>query len=147
MANKEPKGSFIRWQSTTIAQLTYSVNLFIGLGAAALGFLVALLLNDAFAPAGIHRCAFVASLLAILLSLGFGIWCVINRLRDFRATEKAARLRERGEPDDKIQPYRDLYKRLGKATWTIFWWQIGTFGAGVLLMVIAVWELLSQKLL
>ena len=31
MPKDEPKGSFVRWQFTTIAQLTYSVNLILGL--------------------------------------------------------------------------------------------------------------------
>lgn len=142
----EPKGSFIRWQSITIAQLTYSVNLVLGLAVAALGFQVALLLNEKFLPVGWQKCAFVASMITLILSVGFGIWCVINRLRDFRATTRAARLREDRKPDDDIQPYRDLYKKLGESTWGLFWWQIGTFGVGIVFTALAVWASLSQKL-
>src|SRR5260370_32619736 len=110
----EPKGSFVRWQSITIAQLTYSVNLLLGFAVVALGCEVALLLNQQFSPIGWQKCAFSLSVLLLLLSSGLGIWCVINRLRDFRATMRAARMRELNEPDEDIQPYRDLYKRLGK---------------------------------
>lgn len=120
-----PKGSFVRWQTITIAQLTYSVNLILGLSVAALGFQVALLLNEKFLPVGWQRCAFGISMLTLVLSIGLGIWCVINRLRDFRATARAARLREDEKPDEDIQPYRDLYKKLGDRAWSIFWWQIG----------------------
>ena len=122
MPREEPKGSFVRWQSITIAQLTYSVNLILGLAVAALGFQVALLLNEQFHPLGWQKCAFGASIFTLLLSIGLGIWCVINRLRDFRATTTAARLREKGRPDDEIQPYRDLYQKLGETTWGLFWW-------------------------
>lgn len=144
---EEPKGSFVRWQSITIAQLTYSVNLILGLAVGSLGFQVALLLNEQFHPTGWHRCAFGVSILTLLLSIGLGIWCVVNRLRAFRATTKAARLREKGKPVAEIQPYRDLYKKLDKMTWGLFWWQIGTFGVGVVLAVVAVWASLGEKLL
>ena len=147
MPQEEPKGSFVRWQSITIAQLTYSVNLILGLAVAALGFQVALLLNEKFDPAGWQKCAFGAAMLTLLLSIGLGIWCVINRLRDFRATTKAARLREDGKPDVEIQPYRDLHKKLGERTWGLFWWQIGTFGVGIVFTVLAVWASIGQKLL
>ena len=46
-----------------------------------------------------------------------------------------------------IQPYRDLYKKLGERTWALFWWQIGTLGVGIVFTVLAVWASLSQKLL
>ena len=137
----------MRWQSITIAQLTYSVNLILGLAVAALGFQVALLLNEKFHPSGWQKCAFYTSMFTLLLSISLGIWCVINRLRAFRATTRAARLREKERPDHEIQPYRDLYKRLDEKTWGLFWWQIGTFGVGIVFTVLAVWASLSQKLL
>jgi hypothetical protein len=87
------------------------------------------------------------SILALLVSTGFGICCVVNRLRDFRATTRAARMREDKEPDDKIQPYRDLYKKLGKWTWILFLWQIGAFGVGILCGVLGFLASISQKLL
>lgn len=133
---EKSKGSFIRWQSTTIAQLTYSVNLILGLAVAALGFQVTLLLNEKFVPMGWQKCVFGISMLALLLSIALGIWCVINRLRDFRATTKAASLREYGRTEDEIRPYRDLYTKLGETTWALFCWQIGTFGVGILFAVL-----------
>lgn len=143
----EPKGSFVRWQSITIAQLTYSVNLILGLAVAALGFQVSLLLNEQFHPTGWQKYAFGASILTLLLSIGFGIWCVINRLRDFRATLVVARLREKKKSDAEIQLYRDLYRKLGEMTWCLFWWQIGTLGLGIMCAIFAVWASLSEKLL
>ena len=147
MNKNEPKGSFIRWQSTTITQLTYSVNLILGLAVGVLGFQVALLLNDKFNPIAWQKCAFSISMFLLVLSVALGIWCVINRLRDFRATAKAARMREDGKPNEDTQPYRDLYKKLGKRTWVLFWWQVGTFGVGIFFTILGVWASMSQKLL
>lgn len=143
----EPKGSFVRWQSITIAQLTYSVNLVLGLAVAALGFEIALLLNQQYSPIGWQKCAFFLSVLLLFLSSGLGIWCIINRLRDFRATMRAARMRELKKPNEDIQPYRELYERLGKRTWLLFWWQIGTFGVGIGCAVLGLWASISHKLL
>lgn len=147
MATDDPKGSFIRWQSTTIAQLTYAVNLVLGFSVAALAFQVTTLLNEKFNPVSWQKCAFSISLLALLASAGLGIWCVINRLRDFRATTKVARMREQKKTDEEMEPYRSLYERLGKRTWVIFWWQIGAFGVGMLLLVLGIAGSVSEKLL
>ena len=147
MPQDKPKGSFVRWQAITIAQLTYSVNLILGFAVAALGFEVALLLNQQFSPIGWQKCAFFLSIVILLLSSGLGIWCVINRLRAFRATMKVARMREQKEPDESTQPYRDLYRRLDKRTWILFRWQIGTFGLGIGCALLGLWASISQKLL
>jgi hypothetical protein len=147
MSKEEPKGSFVRWQSTTIAQLTYSINLILGLATAALGFQIALLLNQSFQPVGWQKCAFGISMLMLLLSIGMGIWCVINRLQDFRVTTKVARLRETRKSADEIQLYRESYKELGSNTWSLFWWQIGAFSAGIVCTVLAVGASVSEKLL
>jgi hypothetical protein len=126
MTNDDPKGSFTRWQSITIAQLTYAINLILGFSVAALGFQIAIILNEKFNPVSWQKCAFLFSM-SLLASVGFGIWCVINRLLDFRATTKVARMREKGKSDEEMQPYRALYQKLGAMTWRLFWWQIGTF--------------------
>jgi len=140
--------SFVRWQKTTIAQLTYAINLFLGLSVGALGFQSALLLNENFDPLGWSRFAFLISLVALLLAIGLGIWCVINRLRDFRVTMHVARLRE-DEPtnSEELIRLRDLSERLGRRTWRLFWFQIGTFGLGIVCAVLGMWTLLSEKLL
>ena len=142
MAKNETEGSFVRWQAITIAQLTYAVNLVLGLSVAALGFVVTLCLNGKFDAISCWQCwlfYFVLLSLGLLAaSVGFGVATVINRLRDFRATMKAARLHETGADDQEIKPYRTLYRKLGDATWTLFWWQIGTFTAGIILTSLCV---------
>jgi hypothetical protein len=147
MATAEPRGSFVRWQSTRITQLTYAINLILSFSVAALGFQVSLLLGKEFTPVAWQKCAFSFSLLLLLASTGIGIWCVINRLRDFRATERAALMREHGSSNDEIEPYRKLYDKLGRRTWCLFWWQIGTFGFGILLAVLTVAASVGTKLL
>jgi uncharacterized membrane protein YbhN (UPF0104 family) len=146
MVNDEPKGSFTHWQSTTIVQLTYAINLILSFSVAVLGFQIAIILNEKFNPVSWQKCTFLFSLACLLISVGSGILCVINRLRDFRATMKVAQMREKGRNDEEIQPYRALYQKLGAMTWRLFWWQIGTFGVGVLVLVLSIAVSLRNKL-
>ena len=111
MTKDDPKGSFIRWQSITIAQLTYAVNLVLGFSVTALGFQISTLLNDNFIPVSWQKCAFSLSLLLLFASVNLGIFCVINRLRDFRTTTKVAQMRDNKKTDEEIKPHRALYKK------------------------------------
>lgn len=147
MSHYEPKGSFIRWQSTTIAQLTYAVNLILSFSVATLGFQVAILQNDNFVPVSLQKCAFSLSLLLVILSVVFGILCVINRLYDFRISAKVARMREDGKSDEEMQSRRMLCKNLGKKTWALFCLQIGTFSVGIIFLIITIIANFGGKLL
>jgi hypothetical protein len=147
MAQQDPKGSFIRWQSVTIGQLTYAVNLILGFAVAALGFQITLLLSGDFAPVCWQKLVFSLSLLLLSASTLFGIAVIINRLRDFRATMNAARERENGSADAVVEVHRAVYRRLGPITWCLFWWQLGTFGTGVALTVISALATAGHKLL
>lgn len=139
--------SFVRWQGITITQFGYSANLVLGLAVAALGFLVTLLLNKEIVPVSWQKCVFSIALLSLLASIGFGIWCAVNRLRDFRVTKEIARRREQNETDAQLPSLRELSDRLGKKTWWLFWWQIGTFGVSILFIVAGVARVLGEKLL
>ena len=134
---------FVRWQGVTISQLTQAVSVVLGLAVAALGFDVTLLMNREFVPVSWQKCVFAIACLALLASVGLGIWCVVNRLRDFRATMKAARDGNSAAADEA----RALASRLGQTTWGLFWWQIGTFGTGVVSTVAVVAGAYASKLL
>lgn len=148
MENNSQRESFVRWQAITIAQFTYAVNLILGFSIATIAFQLNVFLNDKINPVSCwQKHTFLLALLTLLASSGIGIWCVINRLRDFRATTKAARMREQKKTDTEIKPYRDLYERLGEKTWLLFRWQIGTFSAGVLFTVLGILASISSKLI
>lgn len=135
---KKDRESYIRWQGRTIEQFGYALNLILGLSVAALGYELSFLLDEEFKRVGWQNCLFVISLLFFLLSVAVGLWCVVNRLKDFRATAETAYNREDGASDLKLLPLRTLTCTLGKRTWLLFRWQIATFGIGVLLLVFAV---------
>lgn len=141
--NEHPEGkknreSSIRWQGRTIEQFGYSLNLILGLAVAAMGFELSILLNKELERDVWQNCLFATSMLSLLVSVAVGLGCVINRLRDFRATTQTAREREDGKSALELLPLRSFTRSLGNRTWLLFWWQIGTFGVGVLLLVVAV---------
>jgi hypothetical protein len=109
-----------RWQAITIAQLSYSINLFLTFTVAALGFSTSLLLNDNFVPESWKACTFYFAVFLFLISGAFGIWRSINRLRDFWATSKITRIRDKKDKEVETQNLRLLSKSLGKKTWAYF---------------------------
>lgn len=142
------RGSFIRWQTITLNQLTYAVNLILTLSIGTLAFSMSLLRDKDFTPEGHNQCLFVCATVSILLSIGFGIWCVINRLRDFRVTTKVARMRERDKPADEIaiSCHVLLYEALGRQTWRLFWTQIILFGSSIVLYTLCILCTFQHKL-
>ncbi|WP_198263133.1 hypothetical protein [sulfur-oxidizing endosymbiont of Gigantopelta aegis] len=136
--NSNNDEKFIRWQGITISQLSYSINLILTFSVAAIGFSVSLLISENFKPTSCQAYAFFLSLLLLLASGALGIWCTINRLRDFRAIAKITNLKRKDGNESELADLRELTKKLGKKTWGIFWWQIGTFSAGIFILVLSV---------
>ncbi len=138
MDDQKPKGSFVRWQTIAVTQLTYSINLLLTFAVATLAYQVTLLGGEKFfLAASWQKCLFSSSLLFLGASILFGIYVVVNRLRSFRATMQAAWAREKGNTEI-LATNRALYKVLDSHTWWLFWWQAGTFTAGIVLTVISV---------
>ncbi len=143
---KKNRESSIRWQSRSIEQFGYALNLVLGLSVAAIGFELSLILGDELKNGGWKNCLFAISLLSLLLSVAVGLLCVVNRLRDFRATAETARQREDGASDLELQSLRTLTRKLGQKTWLLLWWQIATFGLGISLLVFAVGSMIATAL-
>src|SRR6266436_12053 len=93
MASHE--GSFVRWQAITIAQLGFTSNLMLTLAVATLGFSLTLVKDDDITTCCWPKYLLVLSILGLLISLAFGIWCALNRLASFRETAQIARGREK----------------------------------------------------
>lgn len=146
-ATKKNRESSIRWQGRTIEQFGYALNLILGLTVAALGFALSLLLDEEFERVGWQNCFLIISLLSLLLSIIVGLWCVVNRLLDFRATAETARNREDKASALELQPMRTLTRTLGKRTWRLFQWQIAAFLIGILLLVFAIGGAIAKELI
>ncbi len=137
---------YIRWQGITLNQVTFVINLLLGLATATLGFSVSLLKDEKFIPAGKVKCLFTFALLSQLISLLFGIIAVISRTLDFRYTARIARITKKFEERESVKSTRLRVKRLGKTTWFSFWVQISSFLLGVLSLIISILIIYSDKL-
>src|SRR3989304_1936075 len=91
---------FIRWQRYTIEQLTFALNLFLGLSVGALAFGLTLLRDDSFSVSGCSKVALSISLVALALSVVAGCAAVVTRLLDFRYTARKVRGDEKFEVVD-----------------------------------------------
>ena len=130
------EGSFVRWQAITIAQLGFTSNLIITLATATLGFALSLVKDADITASCWATCLLALSIVGLLISLALGIWCALNRLADFRMTAQIARRREKLPTMSSEQDNADReVKKLGNRTWTLFYWQVGTFGAGILALI------------
>ncbi len=128
----------VRWQKTRIDQLSHVNYLILTFSLAALGFAVSLLPDDKFDRVVGSLHSYRLSLLLFVLSIGLGIWCAINRLRDFRSTARRARLEYEGGNQCEVESLRFFTKKLGEWSWGILWCQIGFFGAGILFFMLAI---------
>ena len=136
------EGKFRRWQAVTIAQLGYAINLIFTFSTATLGFELTLVMHGDLAKSCFSRWLSFSSCLALTTSIGLGVWCVVNRLSDFRKTARIARCREKPRPtlaklEATVKRLQLEVRKLGERTWTLFWWQVGTFAAGVLLLLLS----------
>ena len=146
MANGKKNESFIRWQSITITQLGYTINLILTLTLASLGFGTALLINQNFIPTGGGKVTFLLSMLALIISVILGVICIINRLKDFRKTAKIAKLRGKPNQESYVNELRLSTKKLGANTWIFFYWQVGFLFLGVALLIVTIGLTYIEKL-
>jgi len=138
---------YVRWQSQAIAQLSFAINLFATLSVGALGFGVSLLRDVSFHPTGINACAFLLSLVVLLVSALIGVSAVITRLIDFKRTAHKIRLAQKGAPAEEIEAVGAETKKLGKATWCLFWLLLVSFGLGVAGLVVSVFSVYASRFL
>ncbi|MEQ1883722.1 MAG: hypothetical protein ABL967_01585 [Bryobacteraceae bacterium] len=143
----QKEGSFVRWQCIRIAQFGHVANLILTFAVASLGFSVTLLQDLRHGrSAPCLLCIWAIADFALLGSIALGILCAMNRLWDFRETAQIARRREdleqdgkltRQEIDARLEYQREANRKRGELSWTLFYWQIGTFGVGIVFLLLA----------
>jgi hypothetical protein len=133
-------GSFVRWQANTAAQLGYTIGLFLTLAIASLGYALS---SAQKWPRGDWICLtyllLSTSIVALLSSIGCGLFCTVNRLRDFRLTTKIARCRGKWATsknlNQRLAKFRRKAGKLGKQTWEVYRWQVISFGVGIVCLI------------
>ena len=129
-SNDKSKDGCQRWHKIAIDQLGYTLNLILTFTIAALGYCFVLLKDKEFVPGSSASCSMLVALVMLELSALCGIFCVVNRLRDFRGTARRACAHSDA-------PTRDELRDLGDLTWWAFYIHVVTFATGVSALGIA----------
>jgi hypothetical protein len=136
------KERFQRWQKFTLDHFGYALNLILAFTVAALGYWFLLLKDKDFTPISTAKCMMILSLVALSFSAICGLFCIVNRLWDFRGT--AQRARDDASPDAPTKPYLD---GLGRRTWILLYSQLFAFALGVILLATALLLTYGGKLI
>ena len=128
-----------RWQKTAIDQLTYTLNLFLALTIAVLGYGFSLLRDDEFMQEVAAKCFMLSSFVALAVSTVCGLACVVCRMRDIRGTAQRARVTEGA-------PSRRELRGLGDWTWRLFYSHVLLFGLGVVLLATTLFRTYGDRL-
>jgi len=123
---------FQRWQKFAIDQLGYALNLILTYTIAAVGYCFVLLKDRDFTPGSSAKCTMLLSLLTLGSSAICGVGCVVNRMRDFRATQKRAH----PESGSRDTPTKGEVDQIGQTTWLLFHSHVGLFVIGMILLAI-----------
>lgn len=146
--NTSLQDRFVRWQQLRINHLSFTNNLFLGFNLGFIGFLIS---KNSISFDCKCWISFIGDLSLLMLGCSFitGIATVLNRLKDFRHTERLVKFRKcKFENDYEIKKHADIEQiefnikseklltdKLGKLTWSLLYWQILTFGIGITLSV------------
>lgn len=139
MANSIKKNGneekYWRRREITIQQLSGAINLILSLTIAGIGFILHLLINNECDLESCQLCLYRLALGILLISGSFGIWCTINRLRDFRISAQI--YNHNNDWDDKKRnEEKECVEKLGEKTWNLFRLQILAFSIGAFILII-----------
>lgn len=120
-------------------QFTYTLNLFLALTVAVLGYWFSLLRDAEFMRATGAKCILLSSFVTLAISAFCGLTCVVCRMRDFRGTAQRAR----GALE---APSRQELRGLGRCTRCLFNVHVVRFGVGVALLAVALLQTYGHRL-
>lgn len=133
----EDKERFVRWQQVTRDQLSFTNNTVLALATASLGFAVMQFTDGVTVTTSRFQVWVLPTVVALLLASHLcAIWCALNRLWDFRETAQIVKASTRGED---VAQTRQSNKDRGELTWTLLYWQVGTFAGAILIFTLASW--------
>ena len=127
----EPNTRFVRWQGYAMAQLTFTINLFLATALAVVGYDLNVVST---LPSSVTDCTpwcLLVSSGLLSVSLIAGIGAVISRLFDFRLTARKIRSGNLGAAEDELGLVTHKTKALGRSTWRLFWIQLAFLALGL----------------
>lgn len=132
-----------KWEDRRRTQLSVTNNLLLTFGIAICGYVIDKLITGEVPK----NCLLVVGLYASAASVFFGTLMSVTRLLDYRYTVKKIRLEDKDlaeETDEtkkaeirqKMTCYKLVAQKLGTASWTMLWLQMGAILLSILLLSI-----------
>ena len=137
MLSEDENEPYNRWQGFRITQLSLCISLFLTYSVATLGFSINLLVQKFDITNCFAKVSFSASVVFGLISVLCGSGACLTRLWDFRKTAAVVRHRADAARTADVERWREEYRRFGRRTWDLFYWQLGMFGAQVLGLILS----------
>lgn len=135
-----------RYEDARREHLSGALNLVFGISAAALGFCVTLVSDEQTVMSVPGSYLLVLATFAFLVTVGLCMLTMWTRLRDFRDTARKLRKELRGAEQEELQALGEHIGRLGKRTWLLFRAQLSVLFVGILLLIVALWDLHHERL-
>ncbi len=121
-----------------IEQTGRAVRLFLGLTVGSLGFAAHLLVSGHLIDRSMaERLALIAAVV-LLVSAGFGVWCILSRLADLQQTSMTARARGQRQLQEGCDEQLETTGSPEPRTWRLLWAQSLFSLAGLALLVTGV---------
>ena len=146
--------AFVRWRENTMKQMTAASSVLFAVSSAGMGYVLALLADEAKQPNIAGRLSFTVFAVSLALSFVAGVFLVINRLEDFRRTSNIVKLRDENDearasgtqmPHPGLDDLRDESRLLGRLTWFLFYVQLFGIGVGGGAFMYLIWSLYGSR--
>ncbi len=136
----------IRWNEIRRAQLGGAIAIVFGFTSASLAFCASLLTEDSVTFGGGRTVCFLIAVGFFTVSLFGGIIVTVTRLQDARLTANIVGKHDDPAAKAEVECLRCCARCLGRWTWRLFYFQLGTFSFGAFFLLIALWLIFYSKL-
>lgn len=131
-SEEQRRERFLSWQQVTWQQFSYVTNLLWGVSTASIPFEISFYLNDKFSLSGSQRFWYSASLILLVLAVGFGMAVTFTRLLHFQNITWLARKRWDGPSQkSRIKHFDNEVRRYRWWSWRLLLLQMIFFTFGV----------------
>lgn len=137
MADEQKRERFVRWQNLTIVEMGKTINIFLGILFATLGFTISQLIRPEF----VFLCDFsnisiIFGTALLFVSIVLFLLTVWNRQNDLRFTTKLTYEKWKNPGSNTVKEFRDLTKEYGDCTHFLFKWGLITAGLSEFLIML-----------
>jgi len=128
--------SFVRWQQKTLNERSNTVNLFLGMSFASVGFVITQPTKPDFYFKNCYDKFFIGIVsLVVLMAICLLVLMVLNRLRGFRITTQVARKAANGQIEN-FKIFRGRSDKIDKRTHSLFNTSLCIFVVGEIFIVV-----------